>query len=344
MNLNRIYFVCAGFSDKVREVAFEITHPGKGLAINSSHDLHENLLLSYSKGIKFIKQSQSSDGSFRDFLLEVGTSTTWTTAHASYVMETIPELNDVAAKAASYLYKAGCLDGAWGYNRRVREDNDSSAQALIVLHHHHYDIPKAWIEQIIGSQSKGGGFPTYRSTNKNGIPANGWQAPHADVTAVVIHMLKCFNIFLQERIYAEQWLSSILCDGVIPSYWWPEKAYGIWVQMRTDFIPDIGKKLAVDLLPNCNSIPFLPMLLESMADDTFFEPMQSQGLRQLLNAQNKDGSWSCNPCLRLTSPDEYEHCLKSKGKVYPGERRLFSTVHTVAALRKFLGEYATHAS
>jgi hypothetical protein len=345
--------------DIASEALFRLTHRPGGLLHPRLEVTRHTLAWARDRAVRFLERAQRWDGSFRDFLLDPGASSAWITAHVALVVESMPELQDACAAAARHLHELGCRDGGWGYNRRVGFDCDSTAQALLVLHRHGYRIRDAWIAEIAGAQSPCGGFPTYRPTGPNGTPESGWQAPHPDVTLVVVRMMDRMGILPAERARAAQWLTTQAKGGIVPAYWWTTPAYGLWAQAQAGFEPDAALQTALQLLPSSGAVPDLPMLLVAAspgaascnasagaaagdssagaaAGDSSAEAAAERACQQamiaLLSQQRADGSWDCAPRLRVTDPDVFRSSVDARGRVYSGQRRVFSTAHAIAAL------------
>ena len=73
-------------------------------------------------------------------------------------------------------------------------------------------------------------------------------------------------------------------------------------------------------------------LTAALADSEGGEAVQT-AVTRLLRAQHPDGSWSCEPCLRVTDPTHYRAGPEAPGLVFGDRRRVFSTAHAVAALQ-----------
>lgn len=327
--------------DIASEALFRLTHRPGGLLHSRLEVTRHTLAWATDRAVRFLERAQRWDGSYRDFLLDPGASSAWITAHVALVVESMPELQEPCAAAARHLHELGCRDGGWGYNRRVGFDCDSTAQALLVLHRHGYRIRDSWIAEIAGAQSPCGGFPTYRPTGPDGAPESGWQAPHPDVTLVVVRMMNRLGILPAERARAEQWLTTQAKGGVVPTYWWTTPAYGLWAQAQAGFEAAAARDAAVQLLPSSGAVPDLPMLLfaasgGAAAGDSSAEATVDNACKQamvaLLSQQRADGSWDCAPRLRVTDPDVFRSSVDARGRVYSGQRRVFSTAHAIAAL------------
>ncbi|WP_239405180.1 prenyltransferase/squalene oxidase repeat-containing protein [Frankia sp. Cj3] len=282
-------------------------------------------------GAAFLRRRQRQDGALRDFALEPGLSDAWMTAHVALVLEGVPKARQVQSRAAGYLFMQGCAKGAWGFNGRVREDADSTAQALIVLAGSGYAVPRAWRDTLLGFQHPNGGFSTYRCPTTG--PVNGWQAPHADVTLAAHAALRDLDLDAATR--AQAFLERLVAnDGLATAYWWATPAYCLWAQVKFGFGGRQAGSKAAEELAGAPSGPLDVAMLGWAAASELTSSATADAVSYLLATQLVDGSWPCSPCLRVTDPALHSSRLKAPGRVYSGGRRVFSTAHAVAAVAK----------
>lgn len=214
-------------------------------------------------------------------------------------------------------------------------DCDSTAQALLVLlREKSCDIAPLWVDQLVSAQAACGGFPTYCPTTDNGAPENGWQVPHPDVTLIVTLLLNRLGGPMSALARAEAWLRAQTLNGIVLSYWWASPAYSAWAQARSGFLASQAAKWAMTALPLEAGIPDLPMLLATavFAGET---DQTSTAAAQLIAQQQSDGSWPCDPCLRVTDPAQCQPSPTAAGRLYAGNRRIFATAHAAAALDEY---------
>jgi len=322
--------------DHADEVRFRLSHVAwRRLAPRSVLSV-ETLDSAIERGAAFLTRHQRADGSLRGFLLLPGASTAWITAHAAFVLERVPMLEPLCRRAAHYLAEAGARDGGWAWNDRSRIDIDSSALALMALRRFELPFERSLIEGIEASQSDQGGFPTFGPADSavNGL---GWQAPHPEVTVVVMEMLWRLQRSAERIERAEAWLRDQVRDGAIASYWWEGWAYGLWILGRTGFLSDAAGQRARRILERVRVriAPDLPMLLVSaLRQHSLEHPVMASAVLRLLRAQLHDGSWRCSPCLRVTKMFQHEAASIAPGRTYRDRRRTFSTMHAVAALQR----------
>jgi hypothetical protein len=185
------------------------------------------------------------------------------------------------------------------------------------------------VRNLAAAQLPCGGFPTYAG---DGSSATGWQSPHPEVSALVTEALRRAGGFDSSVDRCSQWLDGSITAGVLPSYWWDDTAYSLWVQARTCRLGR-GASLAVGAaLKEHRACPQLAMLLTAavhagMSDGTLIEAAS-----RLLGQQASDGSWVCSPCLRVTDPTSFAAGRGAPGPLVADRRRVFSTAHAVAAL------------
>lgn len=295
-----------------------------------THPTEATLRLALDRGCEFLRRTQRSDGAFVDFLLEPGASDTWISAHVLFILERVQGLSRAFVRAVDYLETVGQRDGAWGYNQRVAPDLDSTAQALMALQRHGRAIDRNWIDFVLAQQAPSGGFPTYPPTGPSGQPAHGWQAVHPDVTLIVMELLRRLGREA-ERERALLYLRT-LGDDVVAPYWWNTRAYAAWASVRAGFETATTSAVARELLAHgASSMPTLAMLL-SAAGDTLTQAERTTTLARLLGQQLADGSWPCDPCLRVTNPASAAASEAAPGRQFAGNRRVLSTTHAVAAI------------
>lgn len=195
-------------------------------------------------------------------------------------------------------------------------------------------IPESALTQIVRAQLPEGGFPTYPSHDPGGVPENGWRAPHPEVTALVVELLRRVGGFDTQRARAVAWLTEQAEGGVLPSYWWPGLGYGIWAQTRAGLVTPRTVQAATALLRTRPRPSFMSMALTAALEGPLDTPALSNARGELLAMQAHDGSWPCEPCLRVTDPRCHQAGSQLPGRVVPDRRRVFSTVHAVAALSR----------
>ena len=284
---------------------------------------------SLAAGMDFLRRAQRRDGSLRDFLLAPGFANAWPTAHAAFVLDDVEGLDELRARAADFLFGVGERDGAWGYNRLVPPDADSTAQALLVLHRQGRPCPRAWTEAIVAAQCPDGGFATYAPHVGPG-GASGWRISHPDVTVAVAHLLATIGGHDEALTRARDWMRSQLRDGILPAYWWVTHAYSLWVQAKTrqftDAVPAHVERLLRERPPSPDlaQLVFAGVVTGAHGIDASVDA--------LVALQHDDGSWPAVPCMRLTGRQVRDCALDAAGDIYPGVSGVFATVHAVAAL------------
>ncbi|MBK6660961.1 MAG: hypothetical protein IPG43_23770 [Proteobacteria bacterium] len=184
--LRRSLALLAGaLGDRVSEAVFVLRHPPRALLHADATPSAARIDEAIAAAVGFLEAQQRRDGSLRGFCLYPGASSDWLTAHVCFVVEAVPALDGFARRAAAYLAAHGADDGGWGYNRRVAVDCDSTAQALMVTQRFDLSLPSFIGESLAAAQSDDGGYPTYVPQGAAN-PAHGWQAPHAEVSAMVL--------------------------------------------------------------------------------------------------------------------------------------------------------------
>lgn len=282
-------------------------------------------------GIEFLELGQHADGSLLGFVLPAGASTSWITAHVAFVLEGVPGCERLVAGCAEYLRSTGEEDGGWGYSRLVGIDLDSTAQASMVLAATRQPVPSAAVEWMIQAESPAGGFTIHPP---RGTPLDAgyrWQMPHPEVTLLVCECLGRMGRGSEAAERGLAWVRNTYRNTLVPSYGWEGPAYGAWAATRArGFLPD--RRGIVRCLLEERRVAQGAMLLGAGAALGIDPGILRQKAAALLARQLTDGSWPCEPCLRVTSPDALEARLRLPGRVYADPFRVFSTAHAVAAL------------
>lgn len=314
-------------ADAIENEVFKILSHNKPVKVLSF--TNQALEQSKENAIYFLKKQQKKDGSFKGFLLFPGASVCWLSAHVGFVLETIPEAYFIRKKICNYLQERMFDDGGWGYNRHCPIDLDSTVQALLLLHKMNYEFPSFILQNIIQAQDIHGGFPTYFNLSKN---KNLWQKPHADITILVIELLKRTGEFSHELNRAEMWLAKQFDEnGFLKNFWWNNPAYSIWLQGKTNFI----KPITVDTLRNFfslyHSVSEAAFIAHAVSLKENMKDTISEITTLLLNTQLQDGSWPCSKVLKV--PHRYVE--DAACKIYADEKRIFSTAHALNALSQY---------
>jgi len=320
--------------DRIAELAFRFHSRRHGLAFHNPHVSQRQLTRAIELGARFLTRKQSPRGRLSGFMLKPGASTAWLTAHTAFVCEDVPELEGLCLRAAKYLSAVGPEDGGWGYNRRVAPDCDSTAQALMVLHRFGISVPPFLLQNLMASQLPSGGFPTYPHPPAVDKPQNGWQIAHPEVSAIVSEALRRVGGEKRTLERCLSWVRAQVTSGVLPSYWWVGCHYGLWVQARAGFLTTESDSAIKTALMNSMEVPGFAMVATAATGLLDNEQRLYSLARMLLLQQNGDGSWNCQPCLRVTSQGWLQASAEAPGVVAADKRRVFSTAHCVAALSR----------
>lgn len=332
--LRREIGLCGGAAvDRFAELLFRVRHRPEGLLHVDVDATAHCLDAAIAAGARFLQRRQHGDGSWRGFLLYPGASTTWLTAHVAFVLEEMPHLEGLCARAADFLHSVGANDGGWGYNRRVAVDCDSWSQGLMVLLRFALPCEDFLVSNLASAQLSCGAFPTYPpDSDERGTVPNGWQSAHPEVSAMVAEALRRSGGFDDSVERCLCWLRDVSPGGVLRSYWWSDDCYALWVQARTHLLAPAAWGRVSSALQSNAGIPQLAMVLTAAAELGFPDDVFREGVRRILLEQLSDGSWPCAPCLRVTSPTHTGLGPDPPGAVVADRRRVFSTAHAIAAL------------
>jgi len=111
--------------------------------------------------------------------------------------------------------------------------------------------------------------------------------------------------------------------------------------MRAGFRAERAAEHAAAQLKHHQSAPELPMLLVAAADAGRLSREDAHRAATLLLAEQlTDGSWPCDPYLRLTAPAAQASSTSGDGRIFAGSRRVFSTAHSITALDRLAATLA----
>ena len=195
-------------------------------------------------------------------------------------------------------------------------------------------VEKRWVEQLVRLQAPGGGYPTFRPTGIDAQPLHAWQRPHADVTVLMIEMMERLGPFKERQERAWSCGSGRARAGGTASVLVEGEAYALWVPARVGALTAAASRLAVARLVFAQGVPDVPMYLTAALADGKHCAVVEAGVTRLLQAQLVDGSWSCDPCLRVTDPTHMRAGPEAPGLVFGDRRRVFSTAHAVETTRR----------
>lgn len=338
LNIRRVTrsatLLVGALADAIKQGCFVARYPARGLLHAEPAPTPKHLAKAIEHGARFLTRQQHADGSLRGFCLYPGASSTWLTAHVCFVVEGVPLLDGLAARAARYLARHGANDGGWGYNRRVAVDCDSTAQALMALQRFALPFPDFLLDQLAAAQAAGGGYPTY-APHRADTPRDGWQAVHSEVSLMVWECLRRAGGFDTRVARCAAWLATVGEGGVLPAYWWSDNAYALWLQARTGTLSAAARPAVEALLASGLGCPQLAMVLSAAMTFAATGVDCAHAARRLIATQLADGSWPCAPCLRVTSPGTHIAASQAAGKIVADRRRVFATAHAVAALQSY---------
>ncbi|MBK8958594.1 MAG: hypothetical protein IPM80_09185 [Proteobacteria bacterium] len=261
-----------------------LRHPPRALLHADATPSAARIDEAIAAAVGFLEARQRCDGSLRGFCLYPGASSDWLTAHVCFVVEAVPALTGLARRAAAYLAAHGADDGGWGYNRRVAVDCDSTAQALMVTQRFDLSLPSFIGESLAAAQSDDGGYPTYVPQGAAN-PAHGWQAPHAEVSAMVLVWLRRGGGHARRATRCEAWLAKQRRAGVLPAYWWNDDAYALWLDARLGDLPAQAAPALAALLGRGLACPQAAMALSAAVALGGFDGACTAAARRLLAMQ-----------------------------------------------------------
>jgi squalene cyclase len=272
----------------------------------------KNLERALGLSVEYILSQQHADGSWIDWNLPPGQSSTWTTAYVGCKLTSLTHnLRDRAsgatAHASRWLTGKMFPDCGWGYNEQVDSDADSTALAILFLASEGRNVPDSSYALLESFQCEDGGFATFRGRPNLGS----WAVSHSDVTpSAVLALTTKYSETCQAVNRGLQFvLNKRTSAGIWKSFWWTtflystERSLSLFEAVRLDIDLQVTRKTLLRTRPQH---PFESALLLSsllwlpdIAKDQDVWPL----VDQLVEEQGPDGSWDSRPMLRVTRRD-----------------------------------------
>jgi|GEM_PF-2462482 len=298
---------------------------------NTSSVLQVKLLKSFKRGLKFLESKQRCNGSFVDFESSGVPSNQWITAHLCWVLGDMIEFSEITKRGANYLRQVMKLEGCWGYNANVAGDISTTAQAIMALSKQGISDQVLSLEWVSKHQGKDGSFGTYPKIPQ--MQYNNWSASHDDTTLEVICMFQTLQIYNNCSDLTIKWASEKYLKRGLSSFWWKGDSYILWLQKRLALFYADAESTSTSNLHMASTSCELSLLLEGLSAKY---PIVEDSLSKLMDMQLNDGSWNCSPCLRIPKLKILDsHTDLSREICYPGENRIFSTIHAVACISSY---------
>lgn len=247
--------------------------------------------------VRFLKESQGSDGLWKDYQLITGESTSWVTSYtgcALLQLQTDGVINNIVQERqiSSMIDRAkeGLLAdktlvaGGWGYNPQLYPDADSTAIALRFLlgskmSFEHPSLQRG-LQIIKQSQQKDGGCSTYLKKDLRGEQFIGWTQSHLSVTMACIiawDEAKKYSVIESERVQFDTQMNEAISylekhpkniHSLWEDYWWVGPYY------PTYLVISVLKRF--HLIDNHTIDKLIAGILDYQNDDGGFGDMQEQ--------------------------------------------------------------------
>lgn len=305
----------------------------------SIHALERSIAL----GVDLLLSRQSVDGSWTDWDLPPGSSSTWTTAYVGYRLCSLPQHLKASAAphvlaAANWLLANASANGGWGYNATVGPDADSTSFAILFLASAGRRAPERAYAHLASYQRPDGGFATY-------LPEDGfgsWTASHPDVTPVALLALLTQGIPDCRALRAgiDYVLRQQTPEALWHSFWWESFLYGTEASLsllHTAGVEGAAPSTLSRLLPT-NAFE-TALLISSLLylDPSGLHDVVLDLAGRLVAQQHPDGGWEAAPILRVTRRDCFEPWKSdAPGPLFSDPRRLFTTSTVLHALSRTL--------
>jgi len=328
--------------------------------------INNSINLSVESAIKFMRNSQNDDGSWREYINQGGISDTWSTA---FIVSKLSgknlnvQLEDNIKNAMNFLQNSK-KEELWGYNQNWINDADTTNFVLLAFHYNLINIDDSILEKWISFYRKGQGFSTYIDSDnllnslgdKNITNVNSWTSGHQCVSAVSFYYLTVSKNFTSVHSNLDELFNEYLLRDDIKAYWWTSKIYTFYYLIKS-----------YDLLENSKNVNLILSETAKIQNDdgsfsdkygpNFFltgkaikillvRPKEynyqiEKGINFLLTHQYLDGSWQNSNCLQIPDPeliDETEiypvntHGTSVRAKEF---NRLFTTVSILETLSHY---------
>jgi hypothetical protein len=301
-----------------------------------------------TKGLWFLLERQSSDGAWRDFALEPGTSDAWTTAYIAGCLSQVTEgdesieISSALRSAAHWLTTAMRPDGGWGYNANAPVDSDSTALAILFLSTIiDVFVPAKSYERLTRFQNDDGGFATFERAGAS----NTWGMSHPDVTPTALRAL--LTRFSWDDAIVRRGLAhsraTLNEEHLWDSYWWTTPLYATLANIRLleegQISYDRQNVLrAVRDLPISTNVFEVALRGEILGMIDRANPRLIQIRDYLKDAQHPDGKWRANsPILRVTDPRCRTPWREANaGLLVSDPHNLFTTATVLHSLRRIM--------
>jgi squalene cyclase len=294
----------------------------------------------------YVLARQTRDGSWTDWALPPGSSSTWTSAYVGWHLNRLPDplradVSQALARSARWLRERQFSDGGWGYNEAVGSDADSTSFSILLLDAALGGAPANAVDHLLGYQQPNGGFATYRADRA----AGSWTAPHADVTPIALLALLPHLGVRDSRI--RRGIARVLreqsTDGAWHSFWWSSRSYATHASLTLLRAVGCRSRRPVELSHVEPDNAFETALLLACELDavtaagTTSENRISRRIERrvdrLIGMQRSDGSWTTVPMLRITRRDCFEPwAAANPGPLFADPHRLFTTATVLDAL------------
>lgn len=295
-----------------------------------------------ASALEYVLSMQAEDGSWTEWALPPGSSSTWTTAYVGFRLRDLQHASLTAPRllvAARWLVDQVSADYGWGYNKLVGSDADSTSYTILFLASSGENVPEASFRMLHTLQRPDGGFGTYLPI---GTP-NSWNVSHPDVTPIALlallrHPEPDRYAIQQGMQYVRKQMTSL---GLWNSFWWSSCLYGTEASLSFLDAAEIEMPSPQVFMQIQPTNAFESGLLISSLLYLGFDSSHSfvrDLVDQLIGQQRPNGSWDTAPVLRITRRDCYEPwACANPGQLYAETSRLFTTVTALHALAKVHG-------
>ncbi len=323
--------------------------------------------------IRFIKQKQLPNGSWREYVNQGGVSNIWATAFITTKISENEVLKDYfkneISNAIAFLSNNGC-DNLWGYNTTWIADADSTNFTLLAFVLNNKEINNQVIKNWLSFQNSEGGFATY--CNKEQLllalddklinDVTGWLNSHNCVSAVSFYFLARYNqsttAFIKIKDYFN--LNSAVKED---AYWWTNQIYTLHYLSKTyALLKQEDKVIAIiDKIKKLQhqdgsfsdkygaNIFYTALALEILLLDAKQTVVEvEKAIIYLLQQQYEDGSWDNSFALQVpyasaVIPENIDYPISSFGMNVRAKEfnRLFTTSSVLQAITTYESKYNT---
>lgn len=332
----------------------------------SKHIINNNLANSIIVSVDYLKNKQSPDGSWREYINQGGISNVWSTAFILSNLSgqlTRQYFSEEVSIALDYIHKSK-IQKLWGYNTTWIEDADTTNFVLLSYLENDIDINKTDVREWNKYRTSDGGVSTYKNKtyllnalyDKQIFNVSGWCNSHPCVSAVSFYFITKYNQDSSAFFSLKEYFNTV-SEKRDYSYWWTSPIYTLHYLVKTyNLLGDYQKvkHFTQKAMLHWNddgsfndfygeNVFYTGMALDIMLNnfDDYRNEIETT-VSYLLKNQYEDGSWRNSHCLQIPNPDmpipkDFPYIIATHGTNVRAKEfnRLFTTSVVLQALNNY---------